>query len=110
MEELRQWLIDKGFKIYDNPIASQYNQERWYACKRTTSKRECSSNKKPVQIIVNPYTATMRHGIHENVIVDLTAEYMGVWWKLAAYSMSPDELKKKLTQIEKRLVKAWEAL
>jgi hypothetical protein len=31
-------------------------------------------------------------------------------WKLEAYSIPPREFKKKFTQIEKRLVKAWEAL
>ena len=35
MTELKEWLESKGFKIYDNPIASQYNQEKWYAAKRT---------------------------------------------------------------------------
>jgi hypothetical protein len=110
MTELKEWLESKGFKIYDNPIASQYNQEKWYAAKRTKSKRECTSNKKPVQIVVNPYSTTMRHGIHESITVDITAEWAGIWWKLEAYSIPPREFKKKLAQIEKRLVKAWEAL
>jgi hypothetical protein len=35
---------------------------------------------------------------------------MGVWWKLEAYSLSVKIVMTDLPQIEKRLVKAWEAL
>jgi hypothetical protein len=111
MTELKEWLEGKGFKIYDNnPLKSKYNEVTWYAAKLTSSKRECTSNKKPVQIVVNPYTTTMRHGIHESITVDITAEWAGIWWKLEAYSIPPREFKKKLAQIEKQLVNAWEAL
>jgi hypothetical protein len=111
MEELEKYLVKSGYKIYDNnPLKSQYNEITWYAAKRTKSKRECESNKKPVQIIVSPYRTIMRHGVHESVTVDLTAEYMGVWWKLEAYSLSVKIVMTDLPQIEKRLVSAWEAL
>jgi hypothetical protein len=111
MEELEKYLVKSGYKIYDNnPLKSQYNEITWYAAKRTKSKRECESNKKPVQIIVSPYRTIMRHGVHESVTVDLTAEFNGVWYKLEAYSLPVEEVMKGLPQIEKRLVKAWEAL
>lgn len=110
VEELKQWLIDKGFRIYDEIIPDQYNIVKWYACKRTKSKRECGCNKKPVQIVVSPYKCTMNHGIHESITVDITAEYKGLWYKFQVYSLSTDEFKKKLNIIEKRLVNAWEAL
>ena len=102
MEELKAFLEKNGYKFY-RIYFDKGNLCDWYACKRTTSARECTSNKKPVQIVVNPY-------MHNCVEIDITAEFNSVWWKLEAYSLSPKDVIKKLDMIEGSLVKAWESI
>jgi hypothetical protein len=110
MDKLKSFLEKRGYNIYRTYL-DQHNLCDWYACKRTTSSRECTSNEKPVQIVVYPYRMVMRHVVvHESVTVDLTAEFNSVWWKLEAYSLSPKDVINKLDIIEENLIKAWEAL
>jgi hypothetical protein len=109
MDKLKSFLEKRGYKFYRTYL-DKGNLCDWYACKRTTSARECTSNKKPVQIVVNPYMHNYSGSITESVEIDITAEFNSVWWKLEAYSLSPKDAIKKLDIIEKSLVKAWEAL
>lgn len=109
MDKLKTFLEKSGYKIYQNYLDSM-NNCKWYACKRTTSAQECTSNKKPVQIVVNPHEYDYNGKICRSVTVDITAEFHGLWWKLEAYSLSPKETIKELDKIEASLVKAWEAL
>ena len=109
MTKLKKFLEERGYKFYRNYI-DRDNGCDWYACKRTESGRECMSNEKPVQIVVNPFKHTYGDATVESVTVDVTACFNGLWWKLEAYSLSPKETIKHLDKIEKNLVKAWEAL
>ena len=109
MNKLKGFLEKRGYKFYKNYIDLN-NGCDWYACKRTTSARECMSNEKPVQIVVNPFKNTYGDATIESVTVDVTACLNGLWWKLETYSLSPKETIKHLDKIEASLVKAWEAL
>ena len=109
MNKLKKFLEKRGYKFYKNYIDPD-NQCDWYACKRTESKRECTSNEKPVQIVVTPLKYDCDGISYTSVEVNLTAEFNGVWWKLKAYSLSEKDVIKNLEMIEMSLVKAWEVL
>jgi len=108
MDKLKKFLGERGYSFYKNNIFRD-NLCDWYACKRTESKRECTSTKKPVQIVVTPLKYD-RIISFTSVKVDLTAEFNGIWWSLKAYSLTPADVIKNLEMIESSLVKAWEAL
>ena len=111
MHDLKQWLIDKGFKSYNNHLKSEYNMVDWYAARRTNSKRDCECNNRPVNLVVWPCSMRIPDGaIHESTSIEVTGEYNGLWYKLEAYSLSVDELKKNFDKIEESLVRAWEEL
>jgi hypothetical protein len=107
MNKLKEFLEEVGFRFHNSPLYID-NQCDWIAYKRTVSKRECTSNEKPVQIVVAYFSST--DAKYEGVEIDLTAEFNGIWWQLKAYSLSPSEAIEKLSEIESSLVKAWEAL
>ena len=109
MDKLKSFLEKRGYNIYRTYL-DQRNLCDWYAGKRTTSSRECTTNQKPTQIILTPYRYNYSGSITKGVEVDITAEFNSVWWKLEAYSLSPKDIIKKLDMIEGSLVKAWEAL
>ena len=108
MNKLKKFLEKRGYKFYKNIFHN--NLCDWYAYKCTESKRECTSNETPVQVVVTPHIAKYNSTICKSVEVDLTAEFNGVWWKLKAYSLSEKDVIKNLEMIEMSLVKAWEAL
>jgi hypothetical protein len=109
MDKLKTFLKTRGYKFYTTNL-DRGNLCDWYACKRTTSTKECTSNEKPVQIVVSPHEYDYNGKIARSVEVDITAEFHGIWWKLEAYSLAPVDVIKKLDAIEKHLVSAWEAL
>ena len=89
----------------------------WYAYRRSTlPARECECNEgKPAQIVVRPHlflraSAPTPSGAWESVEVDVTGEASGLWWKLQAYSLKPEELRDRLPDIEAALIAAWNAL
>lgn len=104
---LRYWLASCGFRIAPS---SSYcgNACNWYAYRRSElPARECECNDgKPAQIVINPYEIVG----NEQVEVDLIGEYGGVWYKLKAYSLSSDDLRARLPDVEASLVRAWNAL
>ena len=107
MDKLKTFLEKSGYKFYKNYIDRGFD---WYACKRSESKRECTSNEKPVQIVVTPHKYVHGSISQTSVEIDLTAEFNGQWWQLKAYSLAPVDAIKNLDMIEASLVKAWEAL
>ena len=69
----------------------------------------------PAQIVVRPHrfehaSAPTPSGAWESVEVDVTGEASGIWWKLQAYSLKPDELRERLSEIEGALIAAWNAI
>jgi hypothetical protein len=107
MDELREWLVGNGFKIYANN--DKDNLCDWYAGRRAETDKECGCNDHPPQIIVKPYIIAMNDGNrYKSVEVELVGEDYGLWWNFSVYSLSPKELMENLGMIEERLVKAWE--
>jgi hypothetical protein len=111
LTELRDWLIGQGFKLAANGHKSRDNTCVWYAYRRSTiPARTCECNEKStMQLVVTPYSHIGQPG-WTSVEVDVTGEAGGVWYKLQAYSLKPDELREKLPAIEAALMAAWNAI
>lgn len=110
-DELREWLVTQGFRVAHDSL-SRDNECNWYAYRRITQPtRECEGNAgKPMQLVVWPRKLTHAHGNWESVVVDVTGEAGGTWYKLQAYSLTHDELRERLGEIETSLIAAWNAL
>ncbi len=109
MDELKEWLIGNGYKIYKNSLADKQNFCDWYACRSSDAVKECGCNNKPPQIIVKPSCFKLENGLkHNGAEVELIGEDASLWWKFSVYSLSVKELMENLGLIEERLIKAWE--
>ncbi len=112
MDELKSWLEANGFRTANNSVRDMHNRCHWYAYRRSSiPARECETNEgKACQIVVNPYTAEFQGKTLESVEVEVCGEASGIWWKLQAYSLTPDELRERLPEIEQSLIQAWNSL
>ena len=108
--DLREWLILQGFKCSVAPMRD--NGCNWYAYRRSRyPARECECNEgKKMQIVIRPVSYANETQSWESAEIDVTGEVAGLWFKLSAYSVSPDELKARLQEIEVRLIDSWNAL
>jgi len=110
-DKLRQWLVEQGFKLRNDPFETHDNQCDWVAYRWTKlATRECEHNTRGLQITVKPYSSDYHGHTSRSVEIDVCGEYAGDWYHLTAYAIHPDELPDKLDSIESRLVKAWNAL
>lgn len=115
MDETREWLVTQGYRIGRGSLNGQDNACNWYAYKASIiPARECECNEgKGLQIVVKPNILmhpSAPGGSWKSVEIDVTGETGGVWFKLAAYSMSPESLPERLKGVEASLVSAWNAL
>ena len=110
-DDLREWLIAQGFKCSIDTLMRD-NGCNWYAYRRSQyPARECECNEgKQMQIVVRPFAYTAGMQAWKSAEVDVTGEVAGLWFKLSAYSVKPDELMARLQEIEIRLLDAWNAL
>lgn len=111
-DELREWLIKRGYKTAPYSLADEFNACKWYAYKRVSpGARECECNKRSPIVCVFPNGMKMPHGgYHESVMVDVTGKYSDLWWKLQSYSMTVEQCRERLGDIEANLMAAWDAL
>ena len=109
---LREWLVSQGFQLTLNPLRHDDDGCNWYAYRWSQIEaRECECNDgKPMQVIVAPHRYEGDGHAFENVEVEVIGEAGGVWFKLAAYSLKPDEVQAKLPDVERGLIAAWNAL
>jgi hypothetical protein len=107
-DELRTWLESQGFRAYTNAPSAD-NACNWYTCRTTAlMSRECECNEKPVQIIVRPFKFGL--SIPDFIEVEVRGQTGDLWFQLMAHSLTPDELRARLPEIEARLIAAWNAL
>ena len=112
-EALRDWLTGQGFRCAENRLNYPNNKCNWYAYRRSElSARvcECNDDKPGMQIVVTPRAMVVNGEAYEGVEVELCGEANGVWWKMTAYSLKPDEVPEKLEGVERALIAAWNAL
>ena len=112
-DELREWLIAQGFRVALDGLSPRGSECNWYAYRRSDiPARECECNDgKPMQIVIRPHKFQYPSGdTRESVEVDVTGEAGGIWFKLSAYSLTTDELRGRMPEIEAGLIAAWNAL
>jgi len=111
-DELRGWLEARGFRTAKEPLRREGNEIDWYAYKCTEHEaRECECNDgKPMQIVVKPFACTHHGETHESSTVELTGEAGGLWFTQQAYPLRHDELMLRMEDIERMLIRAWNAL
>ena len=116
LDSLREWLLEHGFRVSQDYMQRE-NGCNWYAYRRSElPARECECNDgKPMQIVVRPHlfrhaSAPTPSGAWESCEVDVTGEANGMWFRLMAYSLKPEELRERLPEIEAALIAAWNAL
>lgn len=94
-------------------IGPRENECNWYAYRRSAlPARECECNEgKAMQIVVRPFKyARPTTTAWESAEVDVSGEAGGVWFKLKAYSLTLQELRERLPEIEAQLIGAWNSL
>jgi hypothetical protein len=115
MDDTREWLVAQGYRIARGNLNGLDNACNWYAFKPSAiPARECECNEgKGIQVVVKPHIImhpSAPGGSWKSVEVDVTGEAGGVWFKMAAYSLSPETLQERLSGVEASLVAAWNAL
>ncbi len=110
LDELKQWLSDRGFHFSDAPSWQNQNPG-WYAWRKSDiPARECECNEyKKQQINIIPYSNRHQGIDFESVEVEICGQ-AGCWWKLKAYSLTPAEFVRDFDQVESSLVAAWNAI
>ena len=111
-DQFRQWLGERGFRSEEDRFRNEGNACNWYAYRRTDlAARECETNDgKRMQVVVKPFAYT-RNGItHESATVEMTGEANGIWFNQQAYSIPQPVLMERFDDIERMLVRAWNAL
>ena len=116
LDDLREWLESQGFRVSQDYMQRE-NGCNWYAYRRSElPARECECNDgTPMQIVVRPHlfkhaSAPTPSGAWESCEVDVTGEANGMWFRLLAYSLKPEELRERLPEIEAALIAAWNAI
>lgn len=104
LDDLKQWLLERGFKIYYQ--GDQYKP--WLAAKNIEhrTKYTCATNSGNLNIIVTAFEFPEHFGAE----VDIRGEACGQWYQLKAYGFSPESLTQQYAAVEARLVAAWDAI
>lgn len=113
LEQLATWLKSQGFTVAPNSIASEWSMCKWYAWRRSSlpaRRCECNDDKQGIQIVVNPHRMNIRVVTRDSVTLEIRGEAASVWWKLEAYDLKCEEVRDRLSNLEGRLVAAWNAL
>lgn len=110
LDELREALVTKGYKLFNYSLNYKENHCNWIACKRTEeTTRWCDCNDKPPQFVIKPYLYTFDDITSKGFTVDITGELDGDWFELSCYGLRVEDIEK-LESIERKLVKAWNVL
>lgn len=112
-DDLREWLISQGFKCSIDHLGHQHNACNWYAYRKSSFEaRECECNGgKSMQVVAKPFRLVLEGAKdHTSVELEVTGEAGGIWYKLSAYSLSQEEIRDRLGDIEQSLIAAWNAL
>lgn len=101
MNELKNWLLSNGFIIH--PFI-----DSWIGAKKLDPNiRKCEDNDdKELLLVVHPYE---REGYQKHA-VEISGCTNGKWFKLECYGLRNADVMNDLTDIERRLIAAWEAV
>lgn len=109
INDLKQALAAHGFGIQ----STGDGESPWVAYRRThipARSCECNSDKRNVQVVVRPTEFQVRESEFKSAAIDVTGEFGGRWFKLECYGVKYEEVLDSLPEIERALVRAWNAL
>ena len=109
MTELREALVQAGFRIGPDPIGNS----SWLAYRQTDDavrRCECNSDGRGVQVVVRPFEITHAGTTWRSAEVDITGEAGGRWYRLTCYGIAEDRVLPDLPSIEAALIRAWQAI
>lgn len=113
-QELLDRLTAAGWRIGPNPFPGAWNEADWIGYKRSSGGVECECNEgRPVQIVVEPMYTRPHHfatPLAPTLTVSITGEAGGIWHRIDAYGVSPDDFLTRAAEIECGLVAAWNVL
>ena len=111
-DELRNWLENQGFRIYENNLVERGNQCNWYACRKTQlNARRCEKNDDRVtHITIKPFKYESLTRYFKSLEIEIVGEANGIWFNLKAYSVPEEDIYTRLDVIEQMLVSAWNGL
>lgn len=119
--ELKDFLQGEGFKFQRNSDPYGLNLCNWYAYRKVSYPAPlCSCNEKEVQLVVYPnliqFPGMQQPRASVEVEICAAIEYQPddssqeLWFKLKAYSLTPESFVDCSKDIEKKLVDAWIAV
>lgn len=114
LEDFREYIERNGYATAINVYGkNEFNECNWYAWRPVKYEaRECDLNKRVMSITVWPFQYKINDGggMHHCVEVEICGEVNHVWFRLKAFSMSPDKFLVCEEDVEKMLVRAWNGL
>lgn len=105
---ITEFLTKRGYKAEIPPrCAPEYVQGRYYRTDRTKNVPDCLLNDKPPQFMID-------HSKFENHVgqfsIEISNQSPQGWIDFKYYSLSEDELRKGIDEMEDRLLEAWTTL
>lgn len=97
-------LIGEGWRQWGGAL------DKIILTKRLHTERSCQCNKKSPNLVCEIDLFCRDKGISQYVTYAVTGQVQDVWYRLAAYSMTPDQAWEARRQAERNLLKAWDAL
>lgn len=98
---MKEFLESKGYYHFDSGVTNGFS-------KKVESDALCETNNK-LTIVVNEWVPPLPDH-PTSTSVSIRAEKRGIWWNLQAYSLGEGEIYEKLDEIEKDLIKIFNAL
>ena len=98
------WLkIEHGYREYKQQNDSNFTYKTLLQ-KRVDSECVCECNDR-LSITINVSLLYLSDSYYESYEIEIVAEKNKMWWKLSCYSMTRDEIKGRLKEVEETLVR-----
>ena len=110
--EIKNYLVEQqGFNPYNSEVTQKLTDCTWSMFRRTKveTDKECLCNDKPPQIGVYFYSIEIQGISHKSYQVEVVQENDLGWIKFEYYGVDEDHLIKNFDEIERSLIRAWEA-
>ncbi len=111
MNQEREWLESKGFKIFKNSIAREENNCNWGAQRLDPNGTPCECNEKNgISVNVMPFHYFIGDVDYHSFKVEITGQADGIWHSFKSYGINFETLKDDIDSIQAALVTAWNAI
>lgn len=110
MNKVTDYLKSICYNVQYDSVQCKLDDAEWVAYKRTEIKTKyCECNDKPPQIAIVYHNLFLGGKYRESYKVELIQENDLGWVDLSFYGLNENDILNNISEIEKRLIKAWEA-